>query len=78
MGQSIDSRVFSLVEPGVIEEVNKTREIPEKWVAVEPSYASICHADLRYFAGHRRPEALAKKLPMALLHEGIGVVKETR
>lgn len=29
MGQSIDSRVFSLVEPGVIEEVNKTREIPE-------------------------------------------------
>lgn len=78
MEQSVDSRVFSLVEPGVIEEVHKTREIPEKWVAVEPTYASICHADLRYFAGLRRPEALAKKLPMALLHEGIGVVKETR
>lgn len=78
MVNSVESRVFSLVEPGVIKEVNKIREIPENWVVVEPTYASICHADLRYFAGLRRPEALAKKLPMALLHEGIGVVKETR
>ncbi|MGX7205404.1 alcohol dehydrogenase catalytic domain-containing protein [Enterococcus pingfangensis] len=78
MGNSVESRVFSLVEPGVIKEVNKEREIPKNWVAVEPTYASICHADLRYFAGLRRPEALAKKLPMALLHEGIGVVKETQ
>ncbi|MDT2669883.1 alcohol dehydrogenase catalytic domain-containing protein [Enterococcus dongliensis] len=78
MKNTVNSRVFSLVEPGVINEVHKTRDIPEGWVAVEPTYASICHADLRYFAGLRRPEALAKKLPMALLHEGIGVVKETR
>ncbi|MBU5582840.1 alcohol dehydrogenase catalytic domain-containing protein, partial [Enterococcus sp. S181_ASV_20] len=75
MKQMLESKVFSLVEPGVIEEVNKTRSLPENWVAVEPTYASICHADLRYFAGLRRPEALAKKLPMALLHEGIAVVK---
>lgn len=78
MKQMLESKVFSLVEPGVIEEVNKTRSLPENWVAVEPTYASICHADLRYFAGLRRPEALAKKLPMALLHEGIAVVKESR
>lgn len=77
MQKTLESRVFSLVEPGVIKEVSKTREIPPGWVAVEPTYASICHADLRYFAGLRRPEALAKKLPMALLHEGIGVVKAT-
>lgn len=43
-------------------------------VAVEPTLASICHADLRYFGGMRKPEVLAKKLPMALLHEGIGKV----
>jgi len=77
MDKTVESRVFSLVEPGVIKEVQKKRAIPTGWVAIEPTYASICHADLRYFAGLRRPEALAKKLPMALLHEGIGVVKET-
>ncbi|MEO1769125.1 alcohol dehydrogenase catalytic domain-containing protein [Candidatus Enterococcus ferrettii] len=73
----LESRVLSLVKPKVIEEVTKEREVKEGWVAIEPTYASICHADLRYFAGLRRPEALAKKLPMALLHEGIGVVKES-
>lgn len=78
MNNSVESRVFSLVKPGVIEEGHKTRTFPDRWVAVESTYASICHADLRYFAGLRRPEALAKKLPMALLHEGIGIVKETR
>lgn len=78
MGQSVESTVFSLVEPGVIKEVTKTRALPEGWAAVEPTYASICHADLRYFAGLRRPEALAKKLPMALLHEGIGVVTDSQ
>lgn len=77
MTNSVESRIFSLVKPGVIEEVEKKRELPKGWVAIEPTYASICHADLRYFAGLRRPEALAKKLPMALLHEGIGVVKKS-
>lgn len=77
MTVALESRVFSLTKPEVIEEVTKQREVLPGWVAVEPSYASICHADLRYFAGLRRPEALAKKLPMALLHEGIGVVKES-
>ncbi|MGM0214332.1 alcohol dehydrogenase catalytic domain-containing protein [Enterococcus sp. AZ109] len=77
MTLALESRVFSLTKPEVIEEVEKTREVPKGWVAVEPTYASICHADLRYFAGLRRPEALAKKLPMALLHEGIGIVKQS-
>ena len=30
MKQMLESKVFSLVEPGVIEEVNKTRSLPEK------------------------------------------------
>lgn len=74
MMNSIESHVYSLISPGIIEEVSKKRDIPPGWVALQPSYASICHADLRYFAGLRRPEALEKKLPMALLHEGIGQV----
>jgi ribitol-5-phosphate 2-dehydrogenase len=46
-------------------------------VAIEPALGSICHADMRYFSGQRRAEALARKLPMALIHEGIGVIAQT-
>jgi hypothetical protein len=35
-----------------------------KDIIVKPTKASVCHADLRYYTGNRRPEALAKKLPM--------------
>ena len=41
---------------------------------VRPTYLSICNADMRYYLGKRSPEAMAKKLPMALIHEGIGTV----
>ena len=41
---------------------------------VRPTHLSICNADQRYYQGTRAPEVLAKKLPMALIHEGIGVV----
>ena len=75
--ERVTSHVLSLQEPGKVVGIKKERTIPEDWAAVEPTYTSICHADLRYFAGQRRPEALAKKLPMALLHEGIGIVKVT-
>jgi len=46
-------------------------EVIAQEVVVTPEITSICHVDLRYFTGNRRPEVLAKKLPMALLHEGI-------
>jgi len=73
-----DSRVYRLNAPGLIEEVVIQREVPEGHVVVEPSVASICHADLRYYTGNRRKEVLAKKLPMALIHEGIGrIVKDS-
>lgn len=73
--EKVISKVYSLVAPRQIEEIEKARLIPKDWVVVEPQYGSICHADLRYFAGQRRPDALAKKLPMALIHEGVGIVK---
>ena len=43
-------------------------------VIIRPTHLSICNADQRYYQGTRDPEVLAKKLPMALIHEGIGVV----
>lgn len=43
-------------------------------VLVRPTVMSICAADQRYFTGNRSKEVLAKKLPMSLIHEAIGVV----
>ena len=78
MSNNVTSKVFRLITPGEITEVSIEREVKENQVVIQPDVTSICHADLRYFTGQRRPEALAKKLPMALLHEGIGRVVESR
>lgn len=43
-------------------------------VVVRPTYLSICHADQRYYQGKRAKAILNKKLPMALIHEGVGEV----
>lgn len=75
---TVHSRTFRLTRPKEIHELLVERNVKEGFVAVEPTIASICHADLRYFSGLRKPEVLAKKLPMALLHEGIGTVAESR
>ncbi|NOU94311.1 alcohol dehydrogenase catalytic domain-containing protein [Paenibacillus sp. LMG 31456] len=74
---TVKSRTLRLIKPSEIQELEVTRELRKNEVAVEPSIASICHADLRYFSGQRKPEVLARKLPMALLHEGIGTVVES-
>ncbi|MDE3283894.1 zinc-binding dehydrogenase [Lacticaseibacillus parahuelsenbergensis] len=75
--KEITSKSYRLLNPGDIEEVMLKHELKPGFVNIQPLMASVCHADDRYFAGKRRPEALAKKLPMALLHEGIGTIKET-
>lgn len=72
------SLVYKLTKPGVIEEIEQERFLKQDWVAIEPVLGSICHADLRYFTGNRRADILQKKLPMALLHEGIGKVIESQ
>ncbi|TBL79603.1 dehydrogenase [Paenibacillus thalictri] len=68
----VQSRAYRLLHPGDVREVILEHELLNGHVVVEPTIGSICHADLRYFTGQRRPEALASKLPMALIHEGIG------
>ena len=49
-------------------------EQPENHVVVRPISLSICHADQRYYQGKRAKAVLDKKLPMALIHEGIGEI----
>lgn len=71
ISQTVQSRVFQLTAPYQFEEKMIERVVGPHEVVVQPYLASICHADLRYFTGNRSAEALAKKLPMALLHEGI-------
>ncbi|WJH36123.1 alcohol dehydrogenase catalytic domain-containing protein [Paenibacillus aurantius] len=73
----VKSRAYRLVQPHEVVETALEHELREWEVAVEPTLGSICHADLRYFSGQRRPEALKKKLPMALIHEGIGTIVES-
>ena len=43
-------------------------------VVVRPTYLSICAADQRYYQGKRKKEVLDKKLPLTLIHEGVGKV----
>lgn len=43
-------------------------------VIVRPTYLSICAADQRYYTGDRDKAILSAKLPMSLIHEGVGQV----
>jgi ribitol-5-phosphate 2-dehydrogenase len=73
----IQSRVYRLVKPRQVVETLVERVVRKGQVVVEPAIGSICHADLRYFTGKRRLDALERKLPMALVHEGIGRIVES-
>jgi ribitol-5-phosphate 2-dehydrogenase (NADP+) len=73
----VNSRVYRLKDAYEFKSEDIQRQYLENDVVVEPYLASICHADLRYFTGSRNPEVLKKKLPMALLHEGLGKVIES-
>lgn len=68
------NRVYRLIEARTIEPVSEVVEITDGIVAVRPSFLSICNADQRYYQGKRSARVMAKKLPMALIHEGIGTV----
>ena len=70
----VRSKSYRLTSPGKFKEVPLQHTVNSNQVVVRPVMASICHADVRYYTGQRRKEALNKKLPMALFHEGIGLV----
>ena len=66
--------VYRLVAPRRFEVEFNDIDLNEDQVIVRPTYLSICNADQRYYQGLRPAEILAKKLPMALIHEAIGLV----
>lgn len=67
------NQVYRLVTPKQFEAIPVNENIKNK-VIVRPTYLSICNADQRYYTGSRKPEVLKNKLPMALIHEGVGNV----
>ncbi len=68
------NQVYRLVSPRQFEVAYTDRALESDRVVVRPTHLSICAADQRYYTGSRDKETLARKLPMALIHEGIGQV----
>lgn len=68
------NQVYRLVSPRQFEVTYQDFSLQTDMVVIRPTHLSICNADQRYYTGSRGKEVLAKKLPMALIHEGIGKV----
>ncbi|BBK27287.1 ribitol-5-phosphate dehydrogenase [Staphylococcus arlettae] len=68
------NQVYQLVAPRQIEVTYNNEDITRDKVIVRPLYLSICAADQRYYTGSRNQTVLEKKLPMSLIHEGVGEV----
>ncbi len=66
--------IYRLTQPRKFEIAFSEIDIFSDNIIVRPTYLSICHADQRYYQGTRDAKVLAQKLPMALIHEGIGEV----
>lgn len=66
--------VYRLVAPRRFEVEFNDIDLHSGQIVVRPTHLSICHADQRYYQGVRPAEVLKQKLPMALIHEGIGEV----
>lgn len=68
------NQIYRLVGPYTIKTSFETLCLTDDGILVRPTRLSICAADQRYFTGTRGKEAMKKKLPMSLIHEGAGVV----
>lgn len=68
------SQTYRLVSPKQIRTDLVEEDVSDNNVVVRPTYLSICAADQRYYTGSRGKEILKKKLPMAMIHEGVGEV----
>ncbi|MCL6631800.1 MAG: zinc-binding dehydrogenase [Alicyclobacillus herbarius] len=68
------NQVYRLVATRQFEIAYKGVDLQANHIVVRPTYLSICAADQRYYTGSRNQEVMRKKLPMALIHEGIGVI----
>ena len=68
------NKIYSLVATKQIVVKFEERSLDGDGIIVRPTRLSICAADQRYYTGTRGKEAMKKKLPMALIHEGVGEV----
>lgn len=68
------SRSFQLVSPYLFEQSIQELDLTENEILIEPSFLSICAADLRYYTGKRGSHILKEKLPMSLIHEAVGKI----
>lgn len=68
------NQIYRIVSPRQFEVTYKDKSIVSDEVIVRPTHLSICAADQRYYTGTRGKEAMREKLPMALIHEGVGEV----
>ena len=68
------NQVYRLVSARQFEVTYKDSSINSGDIVIRPTHLSICAADQRYYTGTRGKEAMAEKLPMALIHEGIGEI----
>lgn len=66
--------VYRLVAPRRFEIAFEDINLFGENTIVRPTNLSICNADMRYYLGTRDAKVLAEKLPMALIHEGVGKV----
>ncbi|WP_318766499.1 ribitol-5-phosphate dehydrogenase [Lactiplantibacillus carotarum] len=70
------NQVYRLVGARQFEVQTVAETVTDQEIVVRPRFLSVCHADQRYFTGQRPQAVLRQKLPMALIHEGIGEVVE--
>ena len=69
------NQIYQLTKPKFINIKYQEEEIDqENHILIRPNYMAVCHADQRYYQGKRDPKILAKKLPMAMIHESCGTV----
>lgn len=66
--------VYQLKRPRQFELAFQDIECDSSHLLIRPTHLSICNADQRYYQGTRAEAILRQKLPMALIHEGIGQV----
>jgi ribitol-5-phosphate 2-dehydrogenase (NADP+) len=70
-----DATVYRLTRPFRIEPFEETTApLRPGFLRLRPLRTGICGSDLKLYAGTRARRALAAKLPLALLHEGVAEV----
>lgn len=69
---------YKLTKPFTLERCDSYLLPSKNYFLIKPYMVSVCKSDLRYYTGNRPKSVLKERLPLVLLHEGIGIVQETK